>query len=180
MDMNMMNKTIAIRENISHFRAAIVVTLVLLLGACGFHLRGTNGSIPEIYQHLQVNVQKDSPLAKWLHAELTGMHVQLDEPNSPVLHILAIRPTRQELVGALTEVQVGVEVDFRIEDAQGNPLTATRTTISRRSFQYNKNTVGIQSQQEDLLQNDLYESAAQQIVRQLATGRMPMLSKSAS
>jgi LPS-assembly lipoprotein len=177
--MKMMNKTIEIRDNMSHFRATVLVALVLLLGACGFHLRDA-GSIPNIYQHLQIKVSKESLLTKWLRAELIGMHVQLDQPNSPVLHILAIRPTRQELVGSLTEIQIGVEVDFRIEDPQGEPLTATRTIISHRSFQYNQNTVGIQSQQEDLLQTDLYENAAQQIVRQLATGRMPLTTKSAS
>jgi LPS-assembly lipoprotein len=179
MDMNMMNKTIAIRENINHFRAAIIVALVLSVAACGFHLRGS-GSIPLVYQHLQVKSQKDSLLTKWLRAELIGMHVQLDEPTSPTLHILAIRPTRQELVGSLTEIQIGIEVDFRLEDAAGEPLSVTRTITSHRSFQYNQTTVGIQSQQEELLQNDLYESAAQQIVRQLATGRMPMITKSAS
>ncbi len=172
-----MNKTIAIRENMNNFRVTILVALVLLLGACGFHLRDT-GSIPDVYQHLQIKAQNDSLLTKWLRAELTAMHVQLDEPSSPILDILAVRPTRQELVGSLTEIQIGVEVDFRLEDAQGNPITATRTITSHRSFQYNKNTVGIQSQQEDLLQNDLYEAAAQQIVRQLATGRMPLIVKS--
>ncbi|MDE2419801.1 MAG: hypothetical protein KGO49_01295 [Gammaproteobacteria bacterium] len=172
----MMNKTIAIRDNLNNFRATVVVALVLLLGACGFHLRDA-GNIPDVYQHLQLKVQQDSLLTKWLRAELTGMHVQLDEPTSPILHILAIRPTRQELVGSLTEIQIGVEVEFRLEDAQGNPLTVTRSITSHRSFQYNKNTVGIQSQQEDLLQNDLYEAAAQQIIRQLATGRMPAIAK---
>jgi len=172
----MMNKAITVRDNINHLKATVIVALVLLLGACGFHLRDA-GSIPDIYQHLQIKAQKESPLTPWLRAELAGMHVQLDEPNSPILHILAVRPTRQELVGSLTEVQIGVEVDFRIEDAQGGPLTATRTITSHRSFQYNKNTVGIQSQQEDLLQKDLYEGAAQQIVRQLATGRMPVIAK---
>lgn len=172
-----MNKTIAIRENMNNFRVTILVALVLLLGACGFHLRDT-GSIPDVYQHLQIKAQNDSLLTKWLRAELTAMHVQLDEPSSPILDILAVRPTRQELVGSLTEIQIGVEVDFRLEDAEGNPITATRTITSHRSFQYNKNTVGIQSQQEDLLQNDLYEAAAQQIVRQLATGRMPLIVKS--
>lgn len=172
-----MNKTIAIQDNINNLRAVIVVSLVLFLGACGFHLRGSE-SIPDIYQHLQVKAQTDSRLTQSLRAELIGMHVQLDEANSPILHILAVRPTRQELVGSLTEVQLGVEVDFRIEDAQGDPMTATRTITSHRSFQYNKNTVGIQSQQEDLLQNDLYEGAAQQIIRQLATGRMPAIAKS--
>jgi LPS-assembly lipoprotein len=179
MDINMMNKITANRENVSHFRATIVLALVLSLAACGFHLRGT-GSIPLDYQHLQVKVEQNSLLTKWLRADLIGMHVQLDEPTAPALRILAIRPTRQELVGSLTEIQIGIEVDFRLEDAAGEPLSATRTVMTHRSFQYNQNTVGIQNQQEDLLQNDLYESAAQQIVRQLATGRMPMLNKSAS
>lgn len=179
-----MNKTMTIktlaRDHVTgNIRVAVVFALVLLLGACGFHLRG-NEDIPETYKHLQVKSTQNTPLEKWLRAELIGLRIQLDEPTSPILHVLAVRPTRQELTGSLTEIQVGIEVDFRMEDAQGEPLTATRTISTRRSFQYNQNTVGIQSQQEELLQTDLYQSAAQQIVRQVATGRLPTLSKSAS
>lgn len=163
----------------SNVRATMVFTLALLLGACGFHLRSST-DIPEIYKHLQIQTTQNTPLEKWLRAELIGLRVQLDEPTSTILHVLAVRPTRRELTGSLTEIQVGVEVDFRLENAQGEPLTPTRTISSRRSFQYNQNTVGIQSQQEELLQNDLYQSAAQQIVRQIATGRIPNLAKSAS
>jgi LPS-assembly lipoprotein len=160
-------------------RATLVFALALLLGACGFHLRGS-ADIPDIYKHLQVKATPNTLLDKWLRAELTGLRVQLDEPTSPILHILEVRPTRQELIGSLTEIQVGVEVDFRLENAQGEPLTVIRTISSRRSFQYNQNTVGIQSQQEELLQTDLYQSAARQIVRQVASGRLPTLPKSSS
>ncbi|GAC1369773.1 MAG: hypothetical protein NVS3B3_03680 [Aquirhabdus sp.] len=179
-----MNKTMTVQMRAhkfvtSNIRATLVFALALLLGACGFHLRGS-ANIPEIYKHLQVQSSQNTPLDKWLRAELIGLRVQLDEPTSIILHVLAVRPTRQELTGSLTEIQVGVEVDFRMENAQGEPLTATRTISSHRSFQYNQNTVGIQSQQEELLQSDLYQSAAQQIVRQVATGRLPILAKSAS
>lgn len=168
------------RKNVtSNIRTILILSLALVLGACGFHLRGST-NIPEIYKHLQVHTPQNTPLENWLRAELTGLHVQLDEPTSSILHVLAVRPTRQELTGSLTEIQVGVEVDFRLENAQGEPLTAIRTISSRRSFQYNQNTVGIQSQQEELLQTELYQSAAQQIVRQIATGRLPTLTKSAS
>ncbi|HEY4713943.1 MAG TPA: LPS assembly lipoprotein LptE [Aquirhabdus sp.] len=176
-----MNKTMTVQARdyvTSNVRATLVFALALLLGACGFHLRGS-ADIPDIYKHLQVKTTQNTPLEKWLRAELIGLRVQLDQSTSPILHILAVRPTRQELTGSLTEIQIGVEVDFRLENAQGEPLTAIRTISSRRSFQYNQNTVGIQSQQEELLQTDLYQSAAQQIVRQVATGRLPALTKSA-
>ena len=179
-----MKKTMTVKTNASHFftghiRATVVFAFAFLLGACGFHLRGS-ADIPEIYKHLQVQSPQNTPLDKWLRTELIGLRVQLDEPSSTILHVLAVRPTRQELTGSLTEIQVGVEVDFRLENPKGEPLTTIRTISSRRSFQYNQNTVGIQSQQEELLQADLYQSAAQQIVRQIATGRLPTLTKSAS
>jgi LPS-assembly lipoprotein len=175
----MMSKALAIQHHLNHVRVMMLVTLVLLLSACGFHLRNS-GSIPNIYKHLQVKSSESALLDKWLRAELIGMQVQLDGANAPVVNILAVRPTRQELVGALTQIQIGLEVDFRIEDSQGVALTATRTIRSYRNFQYNQNTVGIQSQQEELLQTELYADAAQQVVRQLATGRMPIMIQSTS
>ncbi len=175
----MMNTTIAIQSHWTHFRVIILVALVLLLSACGFHLRNS-GSVPNIYKHLQIKSSESALLTKWLRAELIGMQIQLDGANAPILHIIAVRPIRQELVGSLTQIQIGLEVDFRIEDAQGAALTATRTIRSYRNFQYNQNTVGIQSQQEELLQIELYVDAAQQVVRQLATGRLPITTQSAS
>lgn len=179
-----MNKTMTVKALTlnyvtSNTRATLVIALALVLGACGFHLRGST-DIPDIFKHLQVKTTQNTPLEKWLRTELIGLRVQLDEPTSTILHVLGVRPTRQELTGSLTEIQIGLEVDFRMENNQGEPLTVTRTISSRRSFQYNQNTVGIQSQQEELLQTELYQSAAQQIIRQVATGRLPMLKKSTS
>ncbi len=150
----------------------IVLALVLLLGACGFQLRGSD-SIPENFRHLRVAVPGGTPLESWIRAELIAYRVTLDEPGTPRLHVIAVRPTRNQLVGNITEVEVGVEVDFQLEDAQGVPLTAVRTVATRRSYQYDINTVGIQSQQEERLTPELYQEAAQQIVRQMATGRLP-------
>ena len=159
----------------NHLQKSIVLSLALALGACGFQLRGAN-SIPETYHHLRLAVPSGTPLESWLRAELIAYKITLDEPNSPRLHVLAIRPTRTQLIGTISEVEVGVEVDFQMEDAQGAPLTAVRTVSVHRGYQYDINTVGIQSQQEERLTPELYQDAAQQIIRQLASGRLPSAS----
>jgi LPS-assembly lipoprotein len=170
-----MSKTQTTTDLIQGLQKGLVLSLVLLLSACGFQLRGAD-SIPESYRHLRVAVPGGTPLESWIRAELIAHRVTLDESGTPRLHVLAVRPTRNQLVGYITEVSVGVEVDFQLEDAQGAPLTAVRTVIARRSYQYDINTVGIQSQQEERLTPELYQDAAQQIIRQLATGRLPAVS----
>jgi len=154
---------------------SIVLSLALALGACGFQLRGSE-SIPTVYQHLRVSVPPGTPLENWLRAELIAFKITLDEPTSPRLHVIAVRPTRNQLIGTITEVELGLDVDFQVEDAQGTPLTALRTVSVHRNYQYDINSVGIQSQQEERLIPELYQEAAQQIIRQLATGRLPAAS----
>ena len=71
-----MNQTMTVNLT-SHVRATLIFALVLLLGACGFHLRGS-ADIPEIYKHLQVKTVQNTLLEKWLRADLIGLRVQLD------------------------------------------------------------------------------------------------------
>lgn len=177
MNTTMMSKAMTITHSVQHnLRVIIVFSMAILLGACGFHLRGSgNFAMPEAYRNLQVIVPEGTQLKAWIRAELTALNVKLDDSGSPRLHVLAVRPTRQELTGSLTEIQIGVEADYRLENAQGEAITATRTVTSRRSYQYNRNTVSISDQQSTMLQTELYQDAARQIVRQVSTGRLPAL-----
>jgi len=157
----------------------VLVIMTATLGACDFHLRGSAGyGLPTAYQSLQVIVPHGTPLESWIREELTTMHAHLDVSGAPKLHVLAVRPTHMELSGPITEIQTGVEVDYRMEDAEGAALTDIRTVVVRRNYQYNRNSVGIQSQQDDALRSGIYEDAARQIIRQISVAQTTPVSAS--
>ena len=77
------------------------------------------------------------------------------------------------LNGQLTEIQLALSVRFRLEDAQGQPLSGERILWGRRTYQYDTATVNTENQQEQLLWTELYEDLAAQMARQIQLGRLP-------
>ncbi len=90
-----------------------------------------------------------------------------------VLRVLDYKPQRLELNGKLIEVLLRLNVTFRIEDAQGRPLTEPRTVVATRSYQYNVETVNTDDQEKNYLNQVIVDDVAQQIVRQISSNRIP-------
>ncbi|GAA5016072.1 hypothetical protein GCM10023206_27570 [Acinetobacter puyangensis] len=158
--------------------AAIVLTLGLSasLVGCGFHLRGTQlSALPQEYQSIRLDlIEKAEPLKKPLSVYLADLGAQVNQPNATTtLRINNYELRRQLFSGKLTEVQLRLSATFSIENAQGEQLTAPRTVIAQRSYQYDIASVNTERQEEQYLIKVMQEDVAQQIVRQLHANRLP-------
>lgn len=165
--------------------AAIVLTLGLSasLVGCGFHLKGMNPTAaPLVYQKLNLVLPANTDeLNRQLNTYLTASGVQLGQANDAyVLRVLEYTPRRQLLNGKLTEVLLRLTVTFQIEDRQGNPITQPRTLTASRSYQYDVETVNTDNQQESYLNRIVIDDIAQQISRQIAANRLPLIKTSNS
>jgi len=101
--------------------------------------------------------------------------VQLsNSPNAYVLRVLDYTPRRLELNGKLVETLLRLNVTFRIEDAQGNPVTEPRTIVATRTYQYDIETVNTDDQEQVFLKQVLIDDVAQQIARQISSNRLPL------
>ncbi len=158
--------------------AAIVLTCGLSAGlvGCGFHLKGTNpATAPVAYSKMKLVLPND---AGQLHEKLaiylgaTGIQLS-DSADAYVLRILNYTPQRHELNGKLVETLLRLTVTFRIEDAQGNPVTEPRTITASRSYQYDVATVNTDDQEQKYLNQVIVDDVAQQIVRQISSNRLP-------
>ena len=158
--------------------AAILLTcgLTTSLVGCGFHLKGTQNISPIIsYSNMRLVLPKDTDdlhekLATYLGA--ASVHIS-GAPDAYVLRVLDYKPQRLELNGKLIEVLLRLNVTFQIEDAQGNALTAPRTIMATRSYQYDIETVNTDDQEQKYLQQVIIDDVAQQIVRQISSNRLP-------
>lgn len=160
--------------------AAIVLTLGLSAGlvGCGFHLKGTSPTTAPIeYAKMNLVLPKDTEeLQEKLTTYLAATGIQVShEPNAYVLHVLDYKPQRHELNGKLVETLLRLNVTFRIEDAQGNPVTEPRTLMASRSYQYDVATVNTDDQEQKYLKHVIIDDIAQQIVRQVSSNRLPKL-----
>ena len=158
--------------------AAIVLTMGLSAGmvGCGFHLKGTNpASVPVAYSKMRLALPENTDdLHEKLAIYLGSAGVQLsNNPDAYVLHVLDYKPQRLELNGKLVETLLRLNVTFRIEDAQGNPVTEPRTLVATRSYQYDVATVNTDNQQEAYLNRIVIDDLAQQLTRQIAANRLP-------
>lgn len=158
--------------------AAIVLTLGLSasLVGCGFHLKGTNPTTaPVAYSKMSLALPNNTEeLHEKLAIYLGATGIQLsNNPDAYVLHVLEYTPQRHELNGKLVETLLRLTVTFRIEDAQGNPVTEPRTLTASRSYQYDVATVNTDDQEQKYLNQVIVDDIAQQIVRQISSNRLP-------
>ncbi len=158
--------------------AAIVLTLGLSAGltGCGFHLKGTQTNAARVlYANMKLALPKNTDdLAEKLNMYLgaSGIHISND-PQAYTLRVLDYSPRRLELNGKLVETLLRLNVTFCIEDAQGNPVTAPRTVMATRTYQYDVATVNTDDQEQKYLNQVIIDDVAQQIARQISSNRLP-------
>ncbi len=158
--------------------AIIVLTLGLSASfvGCGFQLRGAQTkALPTQYQSIQLLLPNNAQaLEKPLTIYLNNLGAQINQPQAQTrLNILNYELKRRQFRGKLTEVQLHMSATFQVETMQGEPLTAPRTVISHRSYQYDLATVNTERQEEQFFINVMNDDLAQQIIRQLHTNRLP-------
>ncbi|WP_160255731.1 LPS-assembly lipoprotein LptE [Acinetobacter indicus] len=169
--------------HLTHRLATIVLTLGLSASVvgCGFHLKGTNPTVaPVAYSKMRLALPTQAEeLQEKLSIYLGAAGVQLSNSNDAyLLRVLDYSPRRLELNGKLVETMLRLNVTFRIEDAQGNPVTEPRTVVATRSYQYDVATVNTDDQEQKFLRDVIIDDVAQQIVRQISSNRLPAASTS--
>ena len=158
--------------------AAIVLTLGLGAGltGCGFHLKGTNPNVaPVMYANMSLSLPKNADdLEEKLQIYLGAAGIKVsNDSNNYVLRVLEYTPRRLELNGKLIETILRLNITFRIEDAQGNPVTEPRTVMATRTYQYDVATVNTDDQEQEYLKKVIIDDVAQQIARQISSNRLP-------
>ena len=158
--------------------AIIVLSLGLSasLVGCGFQLRGAQiKALPTQYQSVQLALPDNAQdLEKPLKVYLSNLGAQVNQTHALTrLKVTDYELKRRQFRGKLTEVQLHMSATFQIENMQGEPLTAPRTVISQRTYQYDIATVNTERQEEQFFIKVMNEDIAQQIIRQLHTNRLP-------
>lgn len=160
-------------------RAALALGLTVLLSACGFHLRGSNGSFMLPFATMYIGLPDTSPLAiglkRYIRAIGSTEVVNTRDGADAVLEVLS-DPERNRTKtilslnknGRVQEYQLGYSINFRVLDKAGNQLLAPTTISLVRPITFDESQVLAKETEEAALYRDMRNDLVQQIMRRLA------------
>ena len=160
-------------------RAVLALGITVLLSACGFHLRGSNGSFMLPFATMYIGLPDTSPLAidlkRYIRAIGSTEVVNTRDGADAVLDVLG-DPERNRTKtilslnssGRVSEYQLGYSINFRVLDKAGNQLLAPTTISLVRPITYNDSQVLAKESEEAQLYRDMRNDLVQQIMRRLA------------
>lgn len=160
-------------------RAVLALGLTVLLSACGFHLRGSNGSFMLPFATMYIGLPDTSPLAiglkRYIRAIGSTEVVSTKDGADAVLEVLS-DPERNRTKtilslnknGRVQEYQLGYSINFRVLDKAGNQLLAPTTISLVRPITFDESQVLAKESEEAALYRDMRNDLVQQIMRRLA------------
>lgn len=157
-------------------RLALLLLPAIVLGGCGFQLRGSY-AMPAFLTAVTVQVPRNSEeLAREL--KLAFERVEVDAGGGDlVLEVTREVRTRQTATvdsrAKAAEYTLVYAVDWRLVGADGRALSPLQPLILRRSYQYDATNVVGKNIEEETLVQELRRDAARQIVRQLGALKPP-------
>jgi LPS-assembly lipoprotein len=159
---------------------AAALVFSLLLGACGFHLRGQSAyALP--FQTLHIKSANDyTPFMAELKRAIETSNVQIADSSEQAqltLHIIAEMTDKQILSlsggGRVREYRLQYRVSLRAYDQKQQDWLAPEEITLRRDFSYDDAQVLAKEQEEAMLFQNMRSDAVQQILRRLNRARLP-------
>ena len=158
-------------------RILFVAILSLLLGACGFHLRG-NVTLP--FETLYVEGDANSPFVSQLkRAILSGSNTQLvNSPNEAQAVLQVLGETRQKVIlslsggGRVREFQLNYNVSYRLLNGKNKALVQQGDIALKRDLSYNDTQLLAKESEEALLYRDMQSDAVLQTMRRMQAAKL--------
>jgi LPS-assembly lipoprotein len=154
-------------------RKHLILVLVLLTAACGFHLRG-QARLP--FETLYVAIPDVSPLGIELKRNIiAGTQTKLVNDPSQAQAILELVAEQRDktilsfdTAGQVREFQLRYRLRFRVHDARGRNYLPPSDIRLTRDVSYNSTQILAKESEEQLLFRDMQSDMVQQILHRLA------------
>jgi len=160
-------------------RRRFLLVLLLILGACGFQLRG---SYPLPFETLYIALPETSELHSVLkRAIVAGSSVKLVATQAQAqatLMVLGDTLAKNILTisaaGQAQEYELVRSFRFRVADKDGRDWLPPGQLVLRRGITFNNNQVLSKESEEVLLWRDIQNDLVQQMLRRLAAAKPPV------
>lgn len=157
----------------------LVITILCLLTACGFKLRGQISSLPfeSLYVSAPVGHTIGPDLERAITASTTTKVVKKVEDAEAILQVLGAFNERNILSlsggGRVREFQLIFRVRTRLVDNQGNEIVPANDISLLRILPFLDAQVLAKEAEEKMLYRDMQADAVQQIIWRLSAIRKP-------
>nr|WP_051781352.1 LPS assembly lipoprotein LptE [Janthinobacterium agaricidamnosum] len=150
-----------------------------MLSACGFHLRGSDGSFTLPFATLFINLPDASPLAIDFKRNVRangGTEIVNEQKLADGVIDVLVDPdkTRTKTIlslnsnGRVREYQLGYTITFRVVDKNGVQLLAPTSISLTRPITFNESQLLAKETEEALLYRDMKTDMVQQMLRRIA------------
>ncbi len=152
----------------------ILICLLLLTTACGFHLRGsqlTEFDISNIY----INPSSAPRLAREVKSQLAGAGVTLASSSQGASYVVTLKEEKFEKsvlsvnpsTGKVEEYQLVFNAKIDATHTDGRNIVEDDKVRTSRDFTFDEDSVLGKFSEEEILQDDLIRQAASQVLRRL-------------
>jgi len=156
-------------------RLSLLLTVFLLLGACGFQLQ-TKVELPPEMQRTKLEVQSPfSEFARRLetHLEQNGIQVVSGLEGAAILEV-PVNNMRKEIQSIgdnarVREFLIRHTVQFRLIDSEGVELIPLQSFEQSRIYSFNEQDILAAEREDEFLRKDLSDATARMVVRRLGT-----------
>lgn len=157
-------------------KTPLLLVLALLLGACGFHLRGA-AQLP--FQTLYVDgggSQISTDLQRALRHGSNVTVVATPAEAQAVLQVVGESREKRILslsaAGRVSEYVLFYRLSFRLHDGKGQALLPVQALELKRDISFSDTQLLAKEQEEVLLYRDMQNDAVQQVIRRLNAVKM--------
>jgi LPS-assembly lipoprotein len=162
-------------------RTVAALCIAASLTACGFQLRGSNGSYTMPFHSIYLTFPDTSALGTELKRNLrAGDVVIADQPGQAEAQFVVLRENRGKSIlslnslGRVREYLLTYTLSFAVRDPKGVELLPATEITLRRNMAFDETQVLAKESEEALLYRDMQADLVQQIMRRLAALRPPV------
>jgi LPS-assembly lipoprotein len=161
-------------------RTVATLLIAASLTACGFQLRGSNGSYTMPFHSIYLGFPDTSPLGTELKRNLRAGDVTIaDKVDQAEAQFVVLGETRGKSIlslnslGRVREYLLTYTLTFAVRDPKGVELLPATEITLRRNMAFDETQVLAKESEEALLYRDMQADLVQQIMRRLAAVKPP-------
>jgi len=153
-------------------RNALLVLLVpLLVAGCGFHLRGTN--LSSSIESIQIDAEGRVSVLDAVRRNFEYAGVKVKPDAKLAVQLLDERLERRSVSvteqARTAEYELTLDVQYQVSGPDGRTLIPSRWIQSRRNYRFDRFNIIGSSEEQALLEKEMRNEIAQQIIRSLDT-----------
>ena len=164
--------------SLSFLRRGLILTCCLILGACGFHLRGPQ---PLAFTSIYLGMSPSSEMANAIKRQIAinggGTRVTAAADEAEV-RMIVVRDSKSEEVstisgsGVVNQYELRQRFAFRLIDAKGHEIMPLNEIYVYRDLDFTTGHELSKEQEEIVLYADMQKDVVAQLMRRLAAAKL--------